>query len=500
MPNDNIVLYNKKQSQLDIKDLLYRAQTAFSMNQYQLAANDYLSVLKRLATQLAMSSSPTEIDTKRKNYFQIQEWLCDCYLHLNKPNEVILQLLMIGDNANINVRYLRAKAYVQMNQTSEAINELIYCQKDTQPDDDNTWINSNLLLAVLYIQNHDTRAGKIQLILCKNVLKKYHTNNDIDMIDYLGFKLEIQYHLCQIHRMNNNIDSAIESLNKAYQLYLSYPKTEELIDNEDITSSIVCIISQLFLLLLEEKGIEAASLLLNDLTLFERAASVCETNAQAKALTVLLHYAKHQYESKNHFNAANAFNIALHYIDAASKLENKSIVVHSLIFTANFYLLPEYHNTEYALRYVELAHKRLAHIPLQEQNIACLELSLLKLAALHHQNETLKSTVCFEELMKLYASVALEYPQKCNELLMTTLTLFPKSTSNIFRNQVSVLEDKLQKNQLASLSKVLSDDRKEYNIFDTSLILSFNQNNHATEAKTDRPNPDEKYFCSRPNL
>lgn len=433
---------------VSLKNLLLQAKESFHNQQYQSAANDYLAVLKRLAMQLpAPLSQTTEAKKKREIYRQVQNWLCDCYLQLKAPHEVLKQLLPSAEYTSLDAYYLRARAYVLLEQIPEAIGELLYCQENDEQNYNSKWMESNLLLAVLYVQQHDTQAGYTQLQFCQNTLTRWHSNGSIKLINYLNFSLEIQQHLCQIHWINRNIDAAIQSLKDAHQLYLSI-NPDELANDGNVHPLLISIISQLFLLLAENKEWDTALALLDDLSLFENTARACETSAQAKALTTLLIYAKHSYESGNHSKAAEAFRISLHYMDSASRLENKSILVFSLVFAANFYLLPESYNAEFALLYIQLASKRLSYIPSEEQDIIHLELLLLQLAALQSQGDLDKSILCFNDLIVLYNKVKSNNPPKCELLLSSTLSLFSQPKLNVFREQINALAHELEKYQL----------------------------------------------------
>ncbi|MGE4348261.1 MAG: hypothetical protein AB7D28_00705 [Candidatus Berkiella sp.] len=436
---------------IDLKSLLLQAKDSFRNQQYQSAANDYLVALERLTP--SSLSQTTEAKKKREFYRQVQSWLCDCYLQLNAPLKILEQLSPSAEYTSINSYYLRARAYVLLDKIPEAIGELIYCHGNDEQGYDLKWIESNLLLATLYIQQHDTQAGYTQLQFCQNTLTRWRSNGAIGIIHYLNSNLEIQYHLCQLHRMNKNIDAAIQALKNAYQLYLSVSSDELENDNNNVHPLLVSIISQLFLLLMEKREWSTAFTLLNDLSLFEKTAHACATSAQTKVLTMLLVYAKHSYESGNHPKAAEAFRISLSYMGAASRLENKSMIVFSLVFAANFYLLPESHNTEFALQYIQLAFKRLDSIsPQEERDIIHLELLLLQLVALQYQGDADKSILCFNDLIALYSRVKLNSPQKCEALLRSTLTLFAQSKIGVFSDQINVLAHELEKYQLENLS------------------------------------------------
>lgn len=135
-------------------------------------------------------------------------------------------------------------------------------------------------------------------------------------------------------------------------------------------------------------------------------------------------------------------------MDSASRLENKSILVFSLVFAANFYLLPESYNAEFALLYIQLASKRLSYIPSEEQDIIHLELLLLQLVALQCHGDTDKSVLCFNDLIDLYSKVKLNHPQKCEALLRTALTLFSQPEIRVFSDQINELAHELEKYQL----------------------------------------------------
>lgn len=480
---------------IDLKNLLVRAKDSFRNRQYKSAADDYLIALERLTP--ASLSQTTEAKKKRALYRQVQSYLCSCYLKLNAPLKILEQLSPSAEYTNINSYYLRARAYVLLDKIPEAIGELICCNGNDEQGYDFNWMESNLLLATLYIQKHDTEAAYTQLQFCQNTLTRWRSNGAIDIIHYLHYNLEIQCHLCQLHLINKNTDVAIQALKDAYRLYLSVSSDELENDNNNVHPILVAIISQLFLLLIENKERDAALALLDNLSLFKNNAQTCVKSIQAKALAALLVYAKHSYESGNHLKAAEAFSLSLHYIGAASSLDNKSMLIFSLIFAANFYLLPEYHNIELALQYIQLAFKRLNSIsPQEEQDIVHLELLLLQLAALQYQGDADKSILCFNDLIELYSRVKLNSPQKCEALLRSTLTLFAQSKIGVFSDQINVLAHelekyKLQRDSLEILSSLTIQEQASPETLYMSEMKSIFFRNSSVATTTDVVTPQE---------
>lgn len=446
------------QATLTIKALLSRAKHFCNVNQYSAAAKDYVVVLGRLEAYLAsppLSSSAIDLEKKRESYLLVKEWLCNCYLQMQQPQEVLSALRPTTEYTSLNATYLRARAYLHLVMIPEAIEELSLCKDDDKQKYDLTWIESNLLLASLYMQNRETIAAQAQLEFCQNALERWILNESISMIDYLNFSLETHYHLSQIYRIHGDIDAAIQTLREAQQRHLSYQAGllgDQAINHRNINISMISIISQLFLLYVDQENTEAALSLLDDLSLFDSMATICTESAQAKALSALLLYAKYSYASGSLLKASSAFRVALAYMGGASCLENKSTIAFGLIFAANYYLLPEYLNPELALRYIELANKRLGSMTEQEKDIAHLELLLLQLAVLQYQGKTLESRSCFKELIAHHRYTQLQVPQNCASILKSTLTLFPKPALELFSHQLDAIELELQKYELANHS------------------------------------------------